>query len=265
MPTARIDIDGISIAYRRRGDGPGVVLLHGGISDGRVWSRQMTDLAADFTVVAWDAPGCGGSDDPPPGFRLPDYADCLAGLITALDFDRPHVVGHSFGGGLAIQFHYRHPTLLRSLVLAGAYAGWAGSLDADEVRRRRDGTLAALGQSAEAIVAEFIDTLIPASASPDMRLELEAILADVRPAGARTMAMSFAEADLSAVLPLIDVPTLVIHGDLDVRAPLSVATGLRDAIPGSEMVVIPDVGHETYFQAPDVFNHHLRDFFRRVG
>lgn len=65
----RIDVDGLGIAYRRAGDGSLLALLHGGMSDGRQWRRQLEGLSDEFTVVAWDAPGCGASSDPPETFR----------------------------------------------------------------------------------------------------------------------------------------------------------------------------------------------------
>ena len=122
----RVDVDGLSIAYRRAGKGPLLVLLHGALSDSRDWRRQMDSFGADFTVIAWDAPGCGGSDDVPPTFGLDDYVDTLARFIDVLHLGRPHLLGLSLGGILAIALHGRHPDVARSLVLASAYAGWAG-------------------------------------------------------------------------------------------------------------------------------------------
>lgn len=90
-------IAGMRIAYRRAGTGPVVVLVHSGLSDSRSWRRQLLDLSDEFTVVAWDAPGCGQSDDPPESYRLPEYADRLADLIGTLGLRAPHLVGHSFG------------------------------------------------------------------------------------------------------------------------------------------------------------------------
>lgn len=264
MALERIDSNGLSIAYRKIGAGPSVVLLHGGVSDSRVWTRHMAELSTDFTVAAWDAPGCGQSADPPDGFRLPDYADCLAGLMTALDLGKPHVVGHSFGGGLAIQLHQRHPALPRSLTLVGAYAGWKGSLEPAEVRRRLDGIMAALESDPDDLAAGMMSTLLSDSAPSELRAEVESMISGFHPAGAKTMAVAFAEADLRSALSQIDVPTLVIHGEADVRAPMNVATSLRDAIPGAEMVVIPEVGHESYLQAPKIFIRHLRRFFEET-
>ena len=61
----RVEVGGLTIAYERQGEGPPLVLLHGGISDHREWSRQLDGLSDEFTVVAWDTPGCGRSSDPP--------------------------------------------------------------------------------------------------------------------------------------------------------------------------------------------------------
>src|SRR5204863_666816 len=96
-----IEVEGLRIAYRRAGQGPPLVLLHGFVGDSREWRRQIEGLSDEFTVVAWDAPGAGGSSDPPDAFRLADYADCLAAFIDTLGLSRPHVAGVSFGGALA--------------------------------------------------------------------------------------------------------------------------------------------------------------------
>ena len=132
----QVDYRGLRLAYTRAGSGPPLVLLHGAVSDGRVWRRQLEDLADEFTVVAWDAPGCGLSSDPPDSFRLPEYADALAGLVSALELRRPVVLGHSFGGVLALELYRRHPGLPGALILVGGYAGWAGSLPQVEVEQR---------------------------------------------------------------------------------------------------------------------------------
>jgi pimeloyl-ACP methyl ester carboxylesterase len=78
-----VDVDGLTIAFEWRGEGSPLVLLHGGMIDHREWDRQLDGLSDDFTVVAWDTPGCGASPDPPETFRMGDYAECLAGLIGA--------------------------------------------------------------------------------------------------------------------------------------------------------------------------------------
>jgi pimeloyl-ACP methyl ester carboxylesterase len=74
------------------------------------------------------------------------------------------------------------------------------------------------------------------------------------------MARSFAEADLRDVLPRIEVPTLLLYGDQDVRAPLQVAEELHAAIPESKLVVLPGVGHVSSVEAPERFNQVIRSF-----
>ncbi len=101
----------LRIGYRKAGDGPPLVLLHGGLVDSRAWRDQLEDLSDEFMVVVWDAPGCGSSSDPPDTFRLADYAYFLAGLIEALGLHRPHVLGHSFGAGLALELFRSYPSV----------------------------------------------------------------------------------------------------------------------------------------------------------
>ena len=136
--TCRVVVGGRMIAYRRAGEGPPLVLLHGGCADSRAWLPQLEALSPAFDLIAWDAPGCGGSDHPTDPMRLADYADAVAGLLASLHFERAHVCGLSFGAGLAIAVYDRHPHLVRSLVLAGAYAGWKGSLPPAEATARLD-------------------------------------------------------------------------------------------------------------------------------
>jgi pimeloyl-ACP methyl ester carboxylesterase len=88
----------IKIAYERVGEGPPLVLVHGAGVDGRMWQPQLTALADEFTVVAWDEPGAGLSDDVPAGFGLADYAHCLAAVVDALALGPAHVAGLSWGG-----------------------------------------------------------------------------------------------------------------------------------------------------------------------
>lgn len=258
----QIAVGGLRIAFERAGDGPPLVLLHGGLGDSRVWRRQLDALSDEFTVVAWDAPGCGRSSDPPETFRLPEYADCLAAFVDALGLERPHLLGLSFGAGLALELYRRHPTLPRSLVLASAYAGWAGSLPPEVVAERLEFALREAELPPEQFVFEWIPGLLTDAAPAELADEVTAIMSEFHPVGWRVMARSFAEADLRDVLPRIEVPTLLLYGDADQRSPLHVAEELHAQIPGSILVVMPGVGHLSNVEAPDRFNAEVRSFLR---
>ena len=257
-------VNGLEVAFQSVGEGPPLVLLHGALSDSRFWAPQLDALADEFTTIAWDAPGCGQSDDPPESWRLPDYADCLAGFAGALGLDRPHVLGLSFGGGLALQLFERHPALPRSLVLAGAYAGWAGSLPAEVVEERLRGMLRDAGRDPKAVALEFSETLFDESVDRGLVDEVVGHIAEFHPAGVRAMAQGFAEADLRHVLPTVDVPTLLLYGDADRRSPMGVARELEAQIPGARLAVIPGVGHLSNLEAPETFSREVRSFLASV-
>jgi pimeloyl-ACP methyl ester carboxylesterase len=257
-----VEVGGLRISYVRAGDGPPLLLLHGGLSDHREWRLQMDDLADDFTVVAWDAPGCGGSTDPPPTFRMPDYADVLDGFLDAIGLSYPHVLGLSWGSALALELYRRHPDRPRTLVLSAAYAGWAGSLAPDVVRARLSTSLRDLELPPEAFVRTWVPSLFTSRATREMIDESVAIMASFHPDGVRPMLHALAEADLRDVLPTIEVSTLLLYGAEDERSPLDVARAMHAAIPRSTLVVLPDVGHQANIEAPDRFNAAVREFIR---
>ena len=89
---------------------------------------------------------------------------------------------------------------------------------------------------------------------------LVSLMAESRPAGLRAMILAMAEADLRDVLPRITVPTLLLVGEEDVRSPLSVVEELHEQIPGSTLVVMPDVGHQSIVETPERSNSEVRAF-----
>jgi pimeloyl-ACP methyl ester carboxylesterase len=216
-------------------------------------------------VVAWDAPGCGGSFDPPEDFGLDGYADCLAALIEALGLERPHVLGLSFGSSLALELFRRRPAVPRSLVLASAYAGWAGSLGREVADQRREIFLLGAERPRDEVVREFSKTLFTDSVPAEVVEEVVAVAREFHPAGLRAMAHALADADLRDVLQLIDVPTLLLYGDADMRSPVAVGEELHKQIPGSKLVVLPGPGHVVNVEAPERFNDEVRSFLRDAG
>lgn len=251
----------LRIAYERAGSGPPLVLLHGYVGDGpATWRRQFEGLCGEFTVVAWDAPGAGGSSDPPESFGMAGYADCLAGFVGRLGLERPHVAGLSFGGALALEFHRRHPAIPRTLTLVSAYAGWGGSLPPDVADQRLRQALMLADLPPDAFAGTLLPTMFSEAAPEDVD-EFGASMLAFHPAGFRAMARASAE-DLRGALPHINVPTLLVYGDKDVRASLTVAEDLRAAIPGSALVVLPGAGHACNIEAPEAFNNAVRNFLR---
>lgn len=235
------------------------------MDDSRSWRWQFDGLADEFRVIAWDAPGCGRSSEPPESWRMPDYADCLAAWLHAIGVEHPHVLGLSWGSSIALELYRRHPDLPASLVLASPYAGWAGSLSPEEVAARLEGVLAAADLPRDALIGDLSDSgFLSGAASSAVVEELVAIWADnagtVHPAGYRSSVQAMAEADLREVLPRIHVPTLLLRGELDQRSTGPVVDELHVGIPRSRLVVIPGVGHIGNAEAPGQFNAQVGQF-----
>jgi pimeloyl-ACP methyl ester carboxylesterase len=260
-----IEVDGLRIAYERAGAGPPLLLLHGYVGDGStLWRRQLDGLCDQFTVVAWDAPGAGGSSDPPESFGMAGYADCLAAFVEGLGLGRAHVAGLSFGGALALALYRRHRAIPATLILASAYAGWGGSLPAEVAEQRLRQALVLADLSPEEFVGALLPTMFSDGTPQESVDAFGASMLAFHPAGFRAMARASAE-DLRDVLPRIKVPTLLVYGDKDVRAPRTVAEGLHAAIAGSTLVLLPDTGHVCNIEAPEVFNRAVRSFLRDNG
>jgi pimeloyl-ACP methyl ester carboxylesterase len=257
-----IEVGGYRIAYERKGDGPPLVLLHGWPMDGREWRRQIDGLFDEFTVVAWDAPGAGRSSDPSERFRLPDWADCLASFIEALELGPSHVGGLSWGGGLALELYRRHPEVVRTLILASAYAGWAGSLPTEVVKQRLQLMLRNSKLPPDQWAPALVETFFSKDPPPEIVREAVSIVSDLHPRATRVAMQAFAESDLRDVLPRIEVPTLLLCGEEDVRAPRSVWASLHSGILGSKLVLIPGVGHVIDIEAAERFNTEVKAFLR---
>ena len=252
---------GLRIAYERVGQGPPLIFVHGAADDSRIWRPQLKELADEFTVVAWDEPGSCRSSDLPEGFALADFADCLAALIDALELGPAHVAGLSWGGTVVLELYRRHPRLVATLIMMDTYAGWKGSLPAEEVRARVAGAQQMLAASPEDFDPAFPGLF---ASGPPARFAplLAAMSADVRPATLVRELALMAGADQRDLLPRIAVPTLLIWGEQDARSPLSVARQFDEAIPDTQLVVIEGAGHISNLERPERVNQVVRQFCR---
>lgn len=253
-----IRANGLRVAYHRAGEGPVVVLVHGAGVDHRSWQPQLEALSDEFTVIAWDEPGAGRSDDPPEGFGVADYAHCLATLIEGVGLGPAHVVGLSWGGTVVLELYRLHPENVRTLILADTYAGWKGSLPEEEVRGRVKGVRAMLASSGRYDPPGLFAGEPPAEFA-SLFVEMTAA---VRPGSLMRQLSAMAETDQREVLAAIAVPTLLIWGDADARSPLSVARQFAGAIRGARLVVLPGAGHVSNLEQPRAFTDALRNFCR---
>jgi pimeloyl-ACP methyl ester carboxylesterase len=255
----KVQANGIEIAYERVGEGPPLVFVHGAAGDHRLWQPQIDELADRFTIVAWDEPGAGRSSEIPANFSLADYADGLAAVIDHANLGPVHIAGLSWGGTVILELYRRHPDKIATLILVDTYAGWKGSLPQAEVQARVEGLRRMLEEP-----PERFDPTLPGLFAGDCPQEFVSLLAeidaDVRPQSMQVALGVMADTDLNHVLPTIDVPTLLIWGEHDVRSPMNVARKFHRAIPDAELVVIPNAGHVSNLEAPTTFNEAIRTF-----
>src|SRR3712207_2215962 len=107
-------------AFIRAGEGPALLLLHGIGNNCQTWAGVIGRLAESHTVIAPDLLGHGASDKPRGDYSIAAYANSMRDLLTVLDIEQVTVVGHSLGGGVALQFAYQFPERCQRLALAGS-------------------------------------------------------------------------------------------------------------------------------------------------
>ena len=265
LPELRTTVaDGRKLAWREAGTGPALLLLHGIGSGSASWEWQFGPLSERCRVVAWDAPGYGGSDalpgDAPP---VADYARAAGELIDALDIGELHLVGHSLGALIGAAFCRLYPQRLRTVTLAHPAGGYARASE-----ERRAGALATrLRDLDELGPAGMAERRAPGLLSPDASAaavaKVRAVMRDLRPDGYRQAAMMLHASDIHADAATIRVPAAVLCGSADTVTPEAACRRIADSIPAAEYRTLDGLGHIGYVEDPALFNRVLLDFLDR--
>jgi pimeloyl-ACP methyl ester carboxylesterase len=238
---------------------PALVLLHGIGSGSASWAAQLESLPAQgLRVVAWDAPGYGGSDPLPMAAPLAaDYAAALDELLAALDIDLLGLVGHSLGALTAAAFTSRNERRVAKLVLASPAAGYGSATE--EVRKARtEGRLVDMERYGPAGVAERrAHALLSPAASPEAVAKVRAVMAQLRPDGYRQAVAMLAGSDIFA--EKIMVPILVLCGSADTVTPEGGCRRVAASI-GARYETLSGLGHASYVENPPLFDAALLRF-----
>jgi pimeloyl-ACP methyl ester carboxylesterase len=236
-------VGGVRIAYQRRGSGAPLVLFHGAFEDSRVWAGELERLSAQLDVIAWDAPGCGASDDVPPTWDDAAWADAASGFITALSLRHPAVAGFSLGSVIALLLARDHPGSVGRLVLVGAYAGWGSSLAPDELAERIAAVRFTMEHPTSDWADGFLDSAFAPGADAGRRAHARSLLEDWRPATTAALLPVMAQ-DLRPGLAMIRTPTVIVRGTADARSPRSASMELCEVLPEARLVEIAGAGHD---------------------
>jgi pimeloyl-ACP methyl ester carboxylesterase len=258
--SARLAVPGGEIAYDVTGppSAPAVVLLHGAFMDRRSWDRQVPAFAKQFRVVRLDLRPFGESMPPREPYSVPDDVRLL---LDHLRIERAHLMGHSFGGGVAIDFALVYPDRVASLVLVSANPSGFG-LPEDE-RKAGMAIFAAVKDGDEAIVDAWVAHPMWAVARerPALKDELAAITRR-NLAPFRMKAPPYRPLTPPAVGRLADVktPTLIVVGDRDTPGNQQASALMAKQIAGAKAVVIPGADHAVPLGWSDALNSAALDF-----
>lgn len=272
--------DGCELDYRTAGDGPDtLVLLHGWSQSGAMFDRLVPHLAGSLRVVTYDMRNHGESGRSDNGHRVASLAADLRELLDHLGIARAHLLGHSMGSSVLWSFIDQYGTgRLRSLVVldqpsvcvsmpwmtaeegpqAGAILDFPGT----------EGFVAALlGPDSETVRRSFlVSMLTPDIPAADLDWLYAENLKMALPFGAKLL-NDHAMQDWRDVLPRIDVPTLVVGGEVSHVAPGSQEWSAKQ-IPGAELRIFTRAeggAHFPFFESPDTFAPVLLDFLRRAS
>jgi len=251
------------IAYREAGAGPALILLHGIGSSSAGWLFQLESLKG-YRLIAWDAPGYGGSDFlTPPAPRSSDYAQALHEFLERLLLKDVVLVGNSLGCLMASAYAAAHPERVRSMVLlgpAGGYGDWPAAERAAKLAERL-AQLDALGPDG---LAEQRSPTLLAKRSPPIALELVRwSQRRVRPQGYRQALHCLAQGSLATEARRYGKKALVACGAEDIITPEAGCRKIAAAFTRGEYRTLAGLGHAPKIEAPEKINDMIAAFVPR--
>jgi pimeloyl-ACP methyl ester carboxylesterase len=281
MPKVEVQyltIHGHRRAFVKTGSGPALLLLHGLGCDHTTWLPVVAALSRRYTVIAPDLLGHGRSDKPRADYSVGGYANGMRDLLTVLGVDKVTVVGHSFGGGVAMQFAYQFPERTERLVLVAP--GGLGREVTPAVRALalpgfgpalRMATLPVVRHAATAWLRAMARSRMPRTCDLDEVATIMDSLKDPRSRAAIRHLVSHVVDWRGQVVTMTDraylttaMPMCVIWGSEDAVIPVRHAAVVARVAPSATVEVIPHAGHFPHKDHPQEFVQILNDFVRRT-
>jgi len=253
------NILGTSIYYEITGDGPPILCIHGLGGTCNVWHAQRQGLSKFFKVVTIDLPGSGRSGRTDASYSMERWADQVVQLADVLKLGTFALVGHSMTTILTQKAAAKAPSHVRALVLCGAMTELSAA--GKEAFTKRAETVVKEGMLAVADTV-LAGALTPATreANPVMAgLYREMLLAN-DPRAYALQCYALIGGSARADQPAIKCPTLILLGDQDGVAPLSMAREINEAITNSTIRILPATAHLTMAERPELFNAALIEF-----
>lgn len=256
-----VQVNDLAIHYEVKGEGNPLIILHGMGNNSQSWKKQLEGLSKRHTVIAWDAPGYGKSDDPEKELKeFSQFADVLKGFIESLNYESVTLLGHSMGSAIALNFCYRFPQMVDALIIADATRGSVGGSEEENKEKLANRINNIEKLDPKEIAKQRAKVLLAPNPKPEVQKEAERIMSQVRPMGYRSVAYSLYHLDNLEFLSSISVPTYIICGELDQVTPVSESQFFHDHLPNSSFTIIPKTGHLCYQEDPESFNAAVLQF-----
>lgn len=243
--------------FRRYGSGPTLVLQHGFLGGGGYFAPQASRLSDFFDVICPDLPGFAGSAAVTDEMTTPGLSRALMGLLDELGVERFSLLGHSMGGGVALQTALDHPSRVEKLVLYGTASAGRMPKRFETVKEtldriRKEGIQATAERIAatwfvDGARAPMYDFCLNAAGEPDQAAAMEAI-------------ENFQNWDASERLGELEMPVLVICGDRDRSYSLEDTLAMMRRIAKSQLCILPNCAHAAHLESSEIFTGVLTNF-----
>jgi len=271
-----IEVHGRRVLYRVAGSGPTIVLIHGMLNSSGHWRAVAQSLASDFTVIAPDLIGHGDSPALRGDYSLGAHAASIRDLMAATGVERATIVGHSLGGGVAMQFFYQFPQRVERLVLVSS-----GGLGHEVSPLLRTAALPGISTLLSLTLhPRLLERMWRLGGHPRWRdarvgISMQAVSRALR----RLESAASREAFLQTLRAVIDtrgqrvsatdrlyllekVPTMIVWGERDRLIPLSHGRSAHEAVPHSHFRTLPRAAHFPHLEDPDGLSKALREFIQ---
>ena len=249
-----IDVNGIRLAYDRRGKGTPMVLLHGFPLDHHLWDEVVPLLEDQFDLIIPDLRGFGGSSTVDSFYSMEDYASDVAALLDHLGIPKAAIVGHSMGGYVALAFARLFPDRVSGL-------GLVSSQVLDDAPERKEGRYKSAAEVADKGIASVVEAMAPKFTADTRLQEYARTSMEKQQAGAYIGALkAMAErVDSTPLLSTVNYPVVLIHGDADSLIPVDRAREVKASFPQSHFVEIRGAGHIPMMEAMEQTAEALRN------
>ena len=256
---SRIAANGIEMSYRLEGaaGAPVVMFSNSFLTDYGMWDTQVPGFGARYRLLRYDARGHGDTQATDGPYSIDLLVEDAVALLDALAIERVHFVGLSMGGMIAQLVASKHPERLLSVTLSDTACRLppASAWDERITLAQTKGTAAFM----QPMTSRWLTPGYYAT-HPEIVAKLGTMIAKTSVAGAVGCAEAIKKMDLTAILPGIKVPTLIVVGEQDVGTPVAAAEVLHRAIPGSRLSIIANAGHLPNIEQTAAFDQLVLDF-----